>query len=218
MSSFFVIKRKRSAKAEEIEFKAVDKHAKKKKGKIYSGASLIGKRDGAIAELKAKSQRTASRTGPKTESTYKVKERKSRTWEISKDMKKFEPILPAEPLSSSSLKNIAMIKTLEGSVDIESKIKFMISHIESILQNIEFFKSILQTHPQNELYCPNCNKKMSKYWSACPYCAISKQDDELSLKLSMLTVKSDIKFCPDCKRIIKPDWVVCPFCFIKKQI
>jgi len=215
ISSLFVIKRKRAAKAEDLEFKAVDKTVKKKKGKIYSGASLIGKRDGAIAELKTKSKIS-------TESTSKTKP-KRKSQEIGSKPREniMMPPLSSTNLFNSSpssqLKSVAMIKTMEERLDFENKIKFQIAHIDSILQNIEFFKSILQTHPQTELYCPDCKRKVSKYWITCPYCEISEQDAELSLKQSMLAIKEDIKFCPDCKRIIKQNWIICPFCFVKKN-
>ncbi|MHA1292610.1 MAG: hypothetical protein ACTSQJ_08090 [Promethearchaeota archaeon] len=223
ISALLVIKRKKAAK--EVEFEKVDKKKSKKRGKIYSGASQIGKRSGEIAEAKTKPKQGPKSTETKA-STTKVKkkttiapsiERASRIEKSSDTKKQLMPPASGFEFETRVAAGVAMIKDMELKMNIDQKVDFMISKIDSILQNIEFFKAILSQHEQEEFKCPICNKKTAEFWIKCPYCEIREHDSELGLKQSLLGIGGEVRFCPNCKRIIKANWIECPFCYILKK-
>jgi len=231
VSALVVVKKKQAAKREDVEFGEVDKMKSKKKGEVYSGASSIGKRSGKIAETKKKSKTSALERSPDEESAdlthfkhvkgaFGVSTSSPEIKEKSTASAAKKQLMPADTgfkFETKASASAAIIKNMELKMDLDSKVEFITSKIESNLQNIEFFKAILAQHEQEELFCPDCNKKMSTYWIMCPYCEISEHDSELSLKASMLLLGEDVKFCPDCKRLIKPNWIDCPFCYVKNE-
>jgi len=214
VSSLIVVKKKRKSKEKDMEFDKVDKLKSKKKGKVYKGASSIGKRSGQIEEAK---------TGIKTD---KDKEGSAEVHKFKEDnkvagTKKSKKLMPADSgfkFETSAATGAAMMKNMELKLDLDNKVKFTTSKVESILQNIDFFKAILLQQKQEELTCPTCNNKMSDEWIACPYCEIKEYDSELGLQQSMLSLSGEVKFCTNCNRIIKPFWNVCPYCFVEEKI
>lgn len=208
ITSLLVIKKKRAAKANDLEFKSVDKTKKpKKKSTIYKGASAIGKQSGKMAESKIKTME--KETPKKTTEKHKP---------TTRPAPKPQVMMPAmgDFVTKTSV-GAAMMKDMEQKLDLDSKIKFTSSKIESFLQNIEFFKAILSNLEQERLACPDCSRTMSKYWVSCPFCLIQEHDSELGLKLATISLSDDVRFCPNCKRIIKSNWVECPFCYVKNK-
>lgn len=210
-----VFVKKRKSKADGLEFGTVDKTKKKKKGQIYSGASSIGKRSGSIAEDKVKSKTAALESDESKKSSIKSKigsKIKKSTAEAPKQM------MPADSnftFETTESKSTFMMKSMESSMDLENKVKFMISRTESVVQNVEFFKAILSQQQQTELVCPECERTMSGYWAECPYCKV-EGDEELALKYHVLEISDEVRFCPSCKRLIKPNWIECPICFLRE--
>lgn len=216
LSALIVIRKKRSSKAEDMEFGSVDKTKAKKKGKVYKGASSIGRRSGQIAESKSKKTTSGPESGPEALGPSSS-ESKTKTKVKAKTSKKMmEPVSSKYKFETKSSAMAAMVKDMELKMSVEQKLDFLISKAEAGLQNIEFFKAILLQYEQEELRCPDCDQKMSEYWITCPYCKIKDSDSELSLKQSMLAMEKDVEFCPDCKRLIKPGWIKCPYCFVAK--
>jgi hypothetical protein len=211
LSSLFILKKRKKQTKEDVEFAGVDKKSnKKRKRKIYSGASAIGKRSGKIADSKVKAKKRGSYFD-----TKKDDEKKSPSG--NEKLKKKTNILPASSnlnFETKTSKSVALQKDMELNMDLENKTKFLISKTNSILQNIDFFEIILSKQKKTKLVCPECGKTMSKFWQKCPYCEISENYEELSLKQSMLSISGDIKFCPECNRIIKAHWIKCPFCLL----
>jgi len=241
ISALIVVKKK---KAEDIEFSDIEKNGSKKKRKIYSGASSIGKRSGQLAESRLGSRSNnsvASKSTPRVKGYLKsdeihkpfgveIKKEEQPQAEIYKfddikdDKKRRKAPQKAKQMMPESGEfhfetrksaGMAILKNKEMKLDRDQKVNFLISKVESMIQNIEFFKVILEQHEQTELYCKDCNKIMSEYWITCPYCEIKESNEMLSLKQSLLSISDDVKFCPACKRIIKAYWAECPYCFVK---
>jgi len=220
ISTLFIMKKKRASKASDLEFSTVEKAQPKKKGKVYKGASAIGRQSGQIAEAKYSKKSVGPEVlepeRPISVKTAKPKITKGKSLDITES--KGKSLMPPDTSFKFETKPatfVSMMKEMEMKMDLSQKINFLIAKVESTLQNVEFFKAILQQYEQEKLICPGCGREMSKYWNQCPYCAIKEYDSELGLKQSLLGFE-DIRFCPDCKRIIKPNWIECPFCFIKK--
>ncbi len=213
-SALLVVRKKRKSKEDKVEFGEADKTKPKKRGEIYSGASAIGKRSGQLAEEKAETESTAE------PSVSVSKPPAFKPFGIDRPEKTPQQLMPADTefkFETKTSTSVAMMKDMESKMDLESRAGFSISKTDSILQNIDFFKAILAQQEQNELVCPTCKKKMSQFWSKCPYCTIKEHDSELGLKQSLLSISESVKFCPDCKRLIKPNWITCPFCFVKQK-
>lgn len=213
ISSFFVIKRNRAKKAEALQFDKVDKKKSKKKGEIYSGSSAIGKKSGELAEDKLKEAKSVEESPSSLIPVEKPSPKES-----TLTQKQPKQIMPAEEFQFEvkTAKSTALIKDMEQKMDIESKVEFLSSKIESMLQNIEFFKVILSQHNQEQLICPKCKKKTSEFWALCPFCLIEERSADLGLKQSLLSIGENIRFCPNCKQVIQPNWMCCPYCFVKK--
>ncbi|MFW6311843.1 MAG: hypothetical protein ACOC1K_06370, partial [Nanoarchaeota archaeon] len=114
-------------------------------------------------------------------------------------------------------KSAAMMKNMELKMDLGEKTKFLISKVNSILSNIEIFKTLLEKKNQFKFICPKCNKQVSQGWENCPYCTLKKFDLELGLEQSLISLSEDLSFCTNCNRIIKPEWIKCPYCFIRNH-
>ncbi|MGV9205500.1 MAG: hypothetical protein ACOC44_15930 [Promethearchaeia archaeon] len=226
----FYVMRQKKMKGDKVEMSKVEKR-RKKRGKIYSGASAIGKRSGKIAESKKKVKSPSeSKQGREEQST---KARANGRAEIFKDVdtpfgiSKKKKALKSKPerkgtstdfdLKISGSKSAAMMKKMELGMDIGEKTRFLTSKVESILSNIEFFKTILSKKKQTRLMCPECEKIASKYWTSCAHCSLEQYDLELGLEQSLVSLSGDVGFCTSCKRIIKPEWNKCPYCFIKNN-
>ncbi len=218
VSSLFVVKKKKASKQEDLEFGKVDGSKGKKKGQVFKGASAIGKQSGKIAEAKTgKKEPKADSKADSGASIYTFKSDETPSSAPKREQTQMMPASPGFEFETRASTGAAIMKSMEMQLDLDSKVNFTISKIESLLQNIQFFKAILLQQDQKEPRCPNCDKKMTNYWPTCPYCEIRDHDSELGLKQSMLSISTDIKFCPNCKRIIKPNWITCPFCYVIKN-
>lgn len=220
-SGLFVLKR-RKATDEEPEVSKIKKR-KKKRGKIYSGASSIGKRSGQLAESKTNNKKISSKKRQTGEESRVAKpsvfkEVESPFGVKKADSKPMRRVAANFNFEANQSKSTAMMKDMELKMNLDEKTKFLISKAESILSNIEFFKTILTKKNQFQYFCPECNKAVSINWTACPHCLLEKSDLELGLEQSLISLSDDIRFCTDCNRIIKPEWNKCPYCYIKKNL
>jgi RNA polymerase subunit RPABC4/transcription elongation factor Spt4 len=217
VSSLFVVKKKKASRVKDVEFGKVSK-TKKKKSEVYKGASAIGKRSGQIAEsVTGKIESTdVEKIDPSQASVYEFKSDR-RTQVTKSDKKQLIPADSGFKFETKASSGAAIMKSMEMKLDLDSKVNFTISKVDSLLQNIGFFKAILEKQEQEELVCPTCDKKMTKFWAVCPFCEIRERDSELGLKQSIVSISGDIRFCPNCKRIIKANWNTCPFCLVLKN-
>ena len=203
----FIFKKKRSKTSEDLEFSKVDKASSKKRGEVFKGASSIGRRSGQIAETKTKKVTAGPSVLPPVKDVKQGQE----------NLKKPKQMMPVDStfkFETNVATSTAIVKDMELKMDLDQKISFLTSKVDSTIQNVDIFKAILQQHDQEELVCPKCGKRGSRFWIACPYCEISEHDSELGLKQSVLGLQ-DVRFCPKCNRIIKPSWIECPYCFVR---
>ena len=224
VSAFVVVKKKGGSKKKEgdLEFGNVDKTQSKKKGTVYKGASAIGKRSGQVAESKTKSEsKTAVLERPDADPTEKPHFKAIKgAFGVEKPKTSGSQLMPANDtfkFETKAASSAAMVKNMELKLDLKSKINFTTSKVDSILSNVEFFKAILLQQEQEELACPTCDRKATKYWVVCPFCEIQEHDSELGLQQSLFSIGGGIRFCPICKRVIQPSWSECPYCFVNDK-
>ena len=217
-----VVVKLKKGKEGDVTFDEVDKSKSKKKGKVYSGASSIGKRSGAIAESKGDSKTSVLDTPSASSGSQGGVHFKAIKGAFGVDTSKPEKkqLMPADSsfkFETKVAQSAAMVKSMELKMDLKSKINFLTSKVGSLLSNIEFFKAILQQQDQEDFACPTCNIKAQTYWVVCPFCEIREHEAELGLQQSMMSIGGNVGFCPGCKRIVQPSWSECPFCFVKDK-
>jgi len=210
--SSLIVVIKRRGKKEKIEFADAEK-IKKKKSEIYSGASAIGKESGKLAEEKLM----------ETKSPYELIKPKE---EVITSAIPLEPSAPIKPkvqedfkfsLDSKKLPAAAVLKASEMNIDLDKKVDFLTSKIDSVDQNVTFFKEILKRYPSEEYVCPICNSSVSKNWRKCPFCQIKEHADELGMKQAIFSVDKQLRICTECKNLILAKWIDCPHCIVKKS-
>lgn len=207
---------------------------KKKKGKIYSGASAIGRASGQEADM------LQQRRGVKAESSSKGK-----TESASKPISSSPPSVNiSRPIASESVKKPAsdaipesdkeidallkgsqqagamQMKQAENAMDIQRRMSFLKSKVDGADQNFALMNVILDQVKNIESVrstCPTCGHILSNLWVRCPFCALNQNKDTVVQKMQTKKPIGQDMMCPVCKKIIKAQWSRCPYCFIKDK-
>lgn len=187
-----------------------------RKRKIYSGASQIGKRSGQAAEVKMrKRQRTKSYVS--SSPSKPMNRRKSAASTSQRPIKSAVPsrTKKSSKTSMDKLPEAVQVKVAESKVAIDKRVGFLDSKIDVLLSQVDLLSQIVPKDKDTSV-CNECNNKMSKNWSKCPFCEIKELNDDIRLKESMLETRDDISLCPQCGFLLQPNWVTCPKCLTEK--
>ena len=224
---FIVLKKRRESGYEyetEVEFNSGP--AKKKKSKIYSGASSIGRASGMKAEIlrerkKGQTERPLPSKYPLPSKRTKVSSVKStapptqRQAQIPTTQGDIDALLDdSKPSAASTMR----IKSAERAVDLTRKMDFLDSKLTSLDQNMAIMNVILdQTSglSSNTRSCPSCNRNLSLIWSACPYCKLDENKATVSEKMTYVRQIGQKMMCPACNKMLEASWSKCPFCHVK---
>lgn len=209
--TFIVLKKK--GNKQDVDFDSGDE-IKKKRGEIYSGASQIGKSSGILAEKKkmeAKGEKPSYRPSLTTSTRPAITTPKLSTT---------TPAAPAGGMNfiddKKKFESTMYLKQQETSMDLDTRLNFLMSKSDSINQNVALFKFILESLPSEIHKCPKCKSIINPYWARCPYCEIKDSESELAMEQSMIAMEQGVRLCPSCKNLIKPSWPDCPHCMVNK--
>jgi hypothetical protein len=222
-----VLKKKKAddaaANASDVEFSEGGAGGKKRKGKIYSGASSIGRASGKDAELLQKRRGVTEKEPVKEKKSRKQSQTPSKSSSSTsskppvRKQKKKEKINIDELLSDK--KPVAMkVKKAEGNVDLGRKMDFLESKLMSLDQNLSLVNVILE---QTETLgipnrpCPSCTRQIPQIWMACPYCELDNRKPQLSQKMKSIRSIGSSMICPVCKKLLESEWNKCPYCFVR---
>ena len=228
---FILIKRKRNSEAagdaSDLEISRGPSKAKKK-GKIYKGASSIGKASGIEAENLQKrrgiveSDNSAAKpsavkkTSLSNESNSIRKNTSNIIAEPTSSIKKSKGIESnVDDLLMDSKPSTMQLKQAESHVDLSRKMGFLTSKLDALDQNFALMNIILEQSSTIELpkkKCELCNNTIPLSWEKCGFCAIDQKKSQLSDKMGNLKVIGQQIMCPKCRKILQPNWNKCPYC------
>ena len=220
----FIVKKKKDEETtteSDVEFNT-GPAKKQRKGKIYSGASSIGRASGREADLLKKRRVDEPSTNLPKKSSKSVPT--ARSTEVRTTATPKAPISPKIPKSESDFEEIlsdkpsAMkMKQAENTIETDRRLAFLDSKVDSLIQNLSLMNVILdQTGQiaQKTKECEQCGEDIPVEWNECAYCKVNGQ--ETSIDISKPGIGQHM-ICPVCKNILEPEWTQCPFCIVDRK-
>jgi hypothetical protein len=224
-----VFKKKNQPVATESDLEMTSGPSKqKRRGKIYEGASAIGKKSGQEAELLQQRRETSVKTtssSSNSDSTKptivpKVSSPKKTTTSLKSDIpeseKDIDNLLENVSKAPSSIK----IKQAEASVDLRRKIDFLLSKLMGLDQNLALINVLLdqtQSIQAPSKNCPTCGRRIPTSWFSCPFCATDEQGEYVKEKMNQVHPIGQTMMCPVCKKVLQAEWSRCPYCLIRDR-
>jgi hypothetical protein len=227
LASIIIVKKKKYQSARtDSDVVMKDGPSKAKKGKIYKGASSIGKASGNEAELMQR-RRTATPEVEKKSSSKPVpsaaaKMAKPTAFSTPATAKNFNTIPTSESdideLLNDNKPTAMKMKQAESGVELTRKMEFLTSKMTSLDQNMALMNIILEqsstlTTPSKQ--CNKCGRDIPVSWQNCAFCFIDQNQTVISQKMKSVNPLGTPMMCPVCRKILHPSWNKCPYCLNK---
>jgi hypothetical protein len=225
----------KEAAAKKSDLEISEGPAKRKRGKVYSGASSIGRASGRDAEMlqERRGAKSTSASAPSSSSASKKSVSRTTTSTSYKtktdsssgnidDLLQFDTSAGTGKTGSMSAGNQAMaMKQAEASIETTRRMDFTIAKLASIDQNVMLMNLLLNQTAESEQipksFCPTCGQPISSSWAGCPYCFIDENKDFLKQKMQEIPSSGIEKPCAVCRKMLHPSWKQCPFCLIRQN-
>jgi RNA polymerase subunit RPABC4/transcription elongation factor Spt4 len=228
--------RKVKAKSTQSDFEISKGPSKGKRGKVYSGASAIGKASGNQAEMlqQRRSEKIGGTTvpAPKPSSVQPAISSSSNPTKIATNKSISEPSVQPKGMKQidtekeiddllkdkSGVSSAVKLKQAEASLDVKRRMDFLGSKLSALDQQFPLIYIILDQTGKMEVStqtCSNCGHALDPSWNQCPYCLTNQNEELIQSKSSSLTPIGLDMMCPVCKKILKAEWTRCPYCYAR---
>jgi hypothetical protein len=221
-----VLKKKKSAPVVDSDLEMTTGPAKKKRGKVYSGASSIGRASGMAAEQlqERRGVKDNAESVPKKKTTIPKSAAPSSISSASsaRQMKHAAPMDDLDELLSTTSTPGAgamAMRQAESNVDTTRRIDFTIAKLSSLDQNLMLMNLLLNQTAESEnapkKVCSTCRRTIPLNWPSCAFCVLDQHKDEIIARVNQIPVFGSERLCPVCRKIMHPNWSKCPYCLTR---
>lgn len=184
----------------------------RRRGKVYKGASAIGRKSGQEAETLVKSRKL-----PKAASKRKDKGKKGQASRATPSRGPGARKKPPKMIKAGTADSEKALKKAESGVDVTRRAAFVDSKVNSLETVFGMVTSLVELIPDRK-HCPQCGRKLAPNWTQCPWCVIKAHESEIGMKFSMQSIDAEESLCPKCHRLILTEYVGnCPHCFLRDR-